>query len=166
MRQRRHRDYTLRDDGRVEVVNRCRTADGTTDEAKGVARVAGRDGSNARLEVRFAPAFLSFLPMVWGDYWIIDLAADYSTAVVGSPDREYLWLLARAPSVEAHVYDRMVDAARREGFETAKLELTKSSHGGGTRELAVVAPGRRSARYARQNDKTPEMRSARLGRSS
>ena len=45
----------------------------------------------------FAP-FLSFLPFVWGDYWVLGLADDYSWAVVGSPDREYLWILARSPA--------------------------------------------------------------------
>ena len=47
------------------------------------------------LEVRFAPAFLSFLSSVWGDYWVIDLADDYSWAVVGEPKRRYLWVLSR-----------------------------------------------------------------------
>ena len=55
---------------------------------------------SAKLKVRFAPASLSCLPFVWGDYWIIGLADDYSWAVVGSPDRDYLWILARTPTLE------------------------------------------------------------------
>ena len=80
--------YTRRSDGRIDVVNRCRTADGQT-EARGVARIVD-ERTFARLKVRFAPAWLSWLPAVWGDYWIIGLAADYSWAVVGDPGREVL----------------------------------------------------------------------------
>jgi apolipoprotein D and lipocalin family protein len=116
--------YAVRPDGRVSVTNRCRREDGRYDEATGIARVAGRDDSNARLEVRFAPAILSFLPMVWGDYWIIDLADDYSTAVVGSPDRQYLWILARTPVLDTATWQRLVDAASREGFAVDRLERT------------------------------------------
>ena len=77
--------YVRRSDGRIDVINRCRATDGTVTEARGIARVVD-ERTSAKLKVRFAPAVLSFLPMVWGDYWIIGLAADYSWAVVGSPD--------------------------------------------------------------------------------
>ena len=82
--------YARRTDGRIDVTNRCRTAEGV-DDAKGVARVIDTQTS-AKLKVRFAPAYLSWLPSVWGDYWIIGLADDYGWAVVGSPDRKYLWI--------------------------------------------------------------------------
>src|SRR5690242_13456471 len=91
--------YARRPDGRIDVVNRCRQQDGSTSEAKGVARIVDAR-TNAKLKVRFAPAALSWLPFVWGDYWIIGLADDYSWAVVGSPNREYLWILARRPEVD------------------------------------------------------------------
>ena len=116
--------YTVMPDGRVEVINRCREEDGTVTEARGVARSVS-PGSNARLEVRFAPAFLSFLPFVWGDYWVIDLSDDYTTAVVGSPDRQYLWLLSRTPSVGEPVYQRLVAAAAREGYAVDRLVRTR-----------------------------------------
>lgn len=116
--------YTVRPDDRIEVVNRCRRADGTVTEATGVARSVS-PGSNARLEVRFAPAWLSFLPFVWGDYWVIDLSDDYTTAVVGSPDRGYLWLLARTPAVTEPVYQRLVAAADRAGYPVDRLERTR-----------------------------------------
>ena len=74
--------YTRRADGQIDVVNRCRTATGQT-EARGVARVVDTR-TFSRLQVRFAPAWLEWLP-VWGDYWIIGLASDYSWAVVGDP---------------------------------------------------------------------------------
>lgn len=67
--------YTLREDGRIDVVNQCDTDEGERIESRGVARKV--DDSTSKLEVRFAPAFLSFLPAVWGDYWVIDLDPEY-----------------------------------------------------------------------------------------
>ncbi|HTV02015.1 MAG TPA: lipocalin family protein [Luteitalea sp.] len=115
--------YARRRDGRVDVRNTCATAKGTI-EAVGVARQADSKGPPSVLEVRFAPAILSFLPAVWGDYWILDLAPDYSTAVVGDPTREYLWLLSRTPTVDGPTYARLVGAARRQGFDVERLVRT------------------------------------------
>ena len=115
--------YGRRSDGRVDVRNTCATAKGTI-EAVGVARQADPKGPTSVLEVRFAPAILSFLPAVWGDYWILDLAPDYSTAVVGEPSREYLWLLSRSPTVDGPTYARLVGAARRQGFDVERLVRT------------------------------------------
>ena len=56
--------------------------------------------------MRFAPALLSFIPWVWGDYWILDLADDYSYAAVGDPDRTYLWILARSPAIDTGSQNR------------------------------------------------------------
>lgn len=114
--------YALRSDGRIDVVNRCRTADGSID-AQGVARVVDEQ-TFARLEVRFAPSWLSFLPMVWGDYWVVGLADDYSWAVVGSPDRKYLWILSRTPALDAATFDRAVSIARDNGFDVDRLART------------------------------------------
>ena len=114
--------YALRDDGRIDVTNRCRTSGGGMDEAQGIARRV--DGSTAKLEVRFAPAWLSFLPMVWGDYWIIGLDPDYRYAVVGDPEREYLWILSRTPSLDPALYSQAVETARANGFDVGKLVKT------------------------------------------
>lgn len=112
--------YTRRADGRIDVVNRCRTRDGSTTEARGVARIVDTS-TNAKLKVRFAPAWLSFLPMVWGDYWILGLAPDYSWAVVGSPDRKYLWVLSRAAVMDPGALKAALDVARAQGFATDAL---------------------------------------------
>ncbi len=117
--------YTVQKDGRIKVVNSCRTTDGTTDSAEGVARLASEGGPASKLKVRFAPAFLGFLPFVWGDYWILQLAPDYSHAVVGDPGRKYLWILARQPKIDQSTYDRLVAEAREDGFDVAKLIRTK-----------------------------------------
>jgi apolipoprotein D and lipocalin family protein len=116
--------YTLREDGRLTVQNRCRRADGSAVEASGVARpVAGQPPSV--LEVRFAPAFLSFLPAVWGDYQILALGADYEYALIGEPAREYLWVLSRSPTLDAGRYDALVAEAKAQGFEVSKLVRTR-----------------------------------------
>ena len=115
--------YAERSDGRLDVTNRCRRADGGIEEADGVARVVDRETS-AKLEVRFAPAWLSFLPFVWGDYWILGLADDYSWAVVGTPDREYLWILARTPALEPATYEAALDVVRANGFDPNRLVRT------------------------------------------
>lgn len=115
--------YTRRPDGRIDVVNRCRADDGRVTEASGIARVADTR-TFAKLKVRFAPAWLSFLPWVWGDYWIVGLAQDYSWAVVGSPNRDYLWILARAPALEAADYAEALATARASGFDVDRLIST------------------------------------------
>ena len=118
-------EYALKEDGRLRVVNRCRKKDGKMTEAVGEARLADREGPNSRLKVRVAPAFLSFLPMVWGDYQIIELAPDYAYAVVGDPGRKYLWILSRNPRLDEATYLRLTEAARSQGFDVGRLILTK-----------------------------------------
>lgn len=115
--------YTALPDGRVQVTNRCRLADGSTDVAIGVARQVGAADS-PRLKVRFAPAFLSFIPLVWGDYWIIDLDRDYGLAAVSEPGREYLWILSRTPTVSKPAYDALVARLAGQGLDVRKLERT------------------------------------------
>jgi len=118
--------YSLDEDG-IEVVNRCRKASGEIIEAKGRARLADRNGPNSKLEVRFAPPFLSWLPFVWGDYWIIDLAPDYSYAVVGEPHRKYLWILSRRKKLDDATLERILTRIRERGYNTDKLVMTPQS---------------------------------------
>lgn len=77
--------YSLNPDRTIKVVNRCREAGKSQPkQATGLGRVAKEDkGSNSVLEVRFAPAFLSFIPGVWGDYRILALDDGYRWAMVG-----------------------------------------------------------------------------------
>lgn len=114
-------DYELLREGYFRVVNACRRADGTITRAEGRARLARRGGPASKLKVRFAPAWLSFLSAVWGDYWILDLTADYGAALVGSPDRTYLWILSRTPQLDEETYQRMTAAAAAQGFDVARL---------------------------------------------
>jgi apolipoprotein D and lipocalin family protein len=120
-------EYVLQPDGRIQVINQCRRADGSVNRADGVARKANPSKPASQLKVRFAPAFLSFIPAVWGDYWVIGLADDYRWAVVGDPSREYLWILSRTPSMSDEAFDRAVGTAVRNSFEPARL--VKTPHG-------------------------------------
>lgn len=110
--------YTQRDDGEIGVLNRCRklSLDGEEKVAKGRARVVDRT-TNAKLEVSFFRPF-------WGDYWIVDLGADYEYAVVGHPSRDYLWILSRTPTMDVAVYDAIVGRLRAQGYEVERLVRT------------------------------------------
>jgi len=95
-------------------------------EAEGTARQIGPQDS-PKLEVRFAPDWLSFLPMVWGDYWIIDLDSQYQVAAVSDPRREYLWVLSRTPQLDKKVYEDLLQRLQAQQFDLRKLELTTQS---------------------------------------
>ena len=116
--------YTLREDGSVEVVNACRLEEGGTAEAVGAARQIGA-ASSPKLEVRFAPAWLSFIPAVWGNYWVVDLDEGYQLVAVSEPKREYLWILSRTPSVDKRAYDSLLERLGHKGFDIEKLEASR-----------------------------------------
>ena len=111
--------YTPLEDGRLRVVNACRKADGTRQSVEGMARRSGERA--AELEVRFAPAWLSFLPFVWADYWVIAVDRDYQWAIVGEPDRDYLWFLTREPTVDAATFEALKARARSMGYKLDDL---------------------------------------------
>ncbi len=111
--------YTLQSDQTVDVKNTCRTLDGMS-SAQGIAVVPDSQYPG-RLSVRFAPTWLSFLPFVWGDYWVIDLATDYSWALVGAPSRNYLWILARTQSLDEMTIKHLKDKSRQLGFAVENM---------------------------------------------
>jgi apolipoprotein D and lipocalin family protein len=108
--------YELRDDGNVTVVNSCKTEDGETDIAKGKAKIVD-SRTNARLKVSFFGPF-------YGDYWIINLGPNYEYAVVGTPDRNYLWILSRTPQMDEALYDVLLQRVAAQGFDTARIVKT------------------------------------------
>lgn len=110
--------YTLEADGSVEVRNRMRH-DGDIEEA--VGRATAVDDTGSRLEVSFLPEGLRWIPFTRGDYWIIALDTAYSIALVGSPDRKYLWLLAREPRLDDVARDHYCAIARQQGFDLGPL---------------------------------------------
>jgi apolipoprotein D and lipocalin family protein len=109
-------EYALRPDGDISVRNRCRTEDGFDEATARAWAVEG--GGNARLKVQF------FWPFR-GDYWVIGLDRDYRWAVVGNPDREYLWILSRTPKLPQEQLEAALASARAQGYDLAPLRYTK-----------------------------------------
>ena len=115
--------YSLRSDGSLQVINRCKMASGEMDEAIGAARQIGKANS-PKLQVRFAPQWLSIIPAVWGDYWVIDLDDNYQWVAVSEPGREYLWILSRTPRMDPQSYASLLVRLGGLGLDVQKLELT------------------------------------------
>jgi apolipoprotein D and lipocalin family protein len=111
-------EYTARQDGKITVVNFCRRADATK-VSKGEARVTDKT-TNAKLKVAFFKPF-------YGNYWIIDLASNYSYAVVGEPSRKHLWILSRTPTMAEETYGEITRRVQELGYDTAKLIKTPQS---------------------------------------
>ncbi len=121
--------YTIRSDGAVGVHNECLTDSGTTDKADGVATIVDRN-SNARLNVVFDNWFARlFGSSREGNYWILDLDQDYRTALVGTPDRRHLWILARTGQLDEVTYRRLVERARQLGYPVNGLIRTQRMPG-------------------------------------
>jgi apolipoprotein D and lipocalin family protein len=112
--------YTLNDDGNVRVRNRALDADGELHEAIGEA-VPVEGSGNAKLEVSFLPEGLRWIPFTKGDYWVLRVDAAYRTALVGDPQREYLWLLHRDPRIDATLREDFLATARAQGYDLAAL---------------------------------------------
>jgi apolipoprotein D and lipocalin family protein len=108
-------DYSLRDDGKIKVVNTCRKPDGKVTDAVGKAKIVD-PATGAKLKVSFFGPF-------FGDYWVLDRAEDYSWAIVGEPSGRYLWILSReaVPANRAALIERV----RVLGYDTAPLVLTR-----------------------------------------
>jgi len=118
--------YKILGPAQIEVNNKCTTASGEEIQAIGLARPNG-SGLPAQLEVRFAPEWTAWLPMVWGAYWVLDLDPDYQLAAVGDPSKSYLWILSRAPIVSAERYDAVLKRLSLMGFDITKLEKTRQN---------------------------------------
>jgi apolipoprotein D and lipocalin family protein len=116
--------YAARPDGRMNVIHQCKRADGSVAQARGILRKAGTKKNDAVLQVRFAPAILSFMPNVWRDYWIIGIGPDYTWAVVGGPSRQSLWVLSRTPVMSDSSFEQAIEIAKGNGFDTSGLVKT------------------------------------------
>lgn len=107
--------YNEREDGKVDVLNRCVLEDGTLKEAHGVAHAA--DATNAKLRVSF------FWPF-YGDYWVLALDDDYTYALIGELSREYLWILSRGKELDETTKQRLLDLLPSLGYESSTLIWT------------------------------------------
>jgi len=110
--------YTLSKDGTISVLNECRK-NGKAKQAKGKAKVVDKN-SGAKLKVTF------FWPF-YGDYWIINLGKDYDYAVVGTPNRKYLWILSRTPQMDGKLFSQLKDYVKSKGFDVENLIITSHS---------------------------------------
>jgi apolipoprotein D and lipocalin family protein len=111
-------DYSVREDGTIAVLNQCRkkTLDGEVKMAKGKAWVVDKK-TNAKLKVQF------FWPFK-GAYWIIELDSNYQYAVVGHPNRNYLWILSRTPQMEESLYQDLLQRIARKGYDVSRIKKT------------------------------------------
>lgn len=118
-------NYRLQDDGNVEVTNRCTTASGDSIKATGLAR---KTDQPAQLKVSFAPNWVQSLPMIGNlaqaNYWVLKLDDGYQHALVGTPDRKYLWLLSRDKTMPKDIYQNYLQAATAQGYDLAKWQTT------------------------------------------
>lgn len=113
--------YSIRPDGAVGVHNECMTDTGGVEQAEGVATVVDPK-TNARLAVRFDNWFARlFGSSRDGNYWILDLDVDYRTAIVGTPDRQFLWILSRTPQLDEATYSGLVERAQQLGYPVSDL---------------------------------------------
>ena len=112
-------EYTLSPNGYLIVENRCNrgSVDGKQSYIKGKAFIEQNSG-NAKLKVQF------FWPLR-AKYWIIDLADDYSYAVVSHPNKKYLWILSRTPKMNDMVYEQILSKLKGKGFDLSKLQVTQ-----------------------------------------
>jgi len=111
-------EYTWSEKGYVIVENRCNkdSVTGKQSSIKGKAFVVKNSG-NAKLKVQF------FWPFT-GKYWIIDLADDYTYAVVSHPNKKYLWILSRTSKMDETVYQQILSRLNEKGFDLSKLQQT------------------------------------------
>ncbi len=110
-------NYSKMDNGKIKVINRCRTQDGEFTEADGSASVVDNT-NNAQLKVSF------FWPFR-GDYWVIGLDPDYRWAVVGNPNRKYLWILSRSKNITPSDLAAAKASAAAQGFDLTKLMISE-----------------------------------------
>jgi apolipoprotein D and lipocalin family protein len=110
--------YSLREDGKIEVINRCLKENGEINEIKGIAKIAD-EKSHAKLKVSFVR--LLGISLFWADYWIIDLAKDYQWAVVGTPSRKYGWILARKPELNQEILEGIHLRLSKQGYDPSEF---------------------------------------------
>lgn len=110
-------EYGLRDDGGISVLNTCHKAS-KKEEARGIAKIV-EGSSNSKLRVSFFRPF-------YGDYWILDLASDYSWVLIGEPAGKYFWILARDKKLSPELEESLLVKAEKLGY--LRKDLVKPSN--------------------------------------
>lgn len=102
-------NYSLRDDGQIDVLNKCvKIDDEKLKEANGIAYAT--DDSFSKLKVSFFRPF-------YGDYQIIMLGEQYDYAVIGTPSREYFWILSRTKTISEELKSKIIEKMKQEKFD-------------------------------------------------
>ncbi len=119
--------YSLNENG-VAVLNTCTTdkneATQALGQARAVGKISGESLSPAQLEVAFAPTWIRWLPMVWGNYWVVAIDPNYRWSLVSEPKREFAWILARESKLSEADKQAVLAAVRAAGLDEKKLEWT------------------------------------------
>ncbi len=108
-------EYSLRKDGNINVLNKCRKTNGTLSSIKGKAWIKDPN-ETAKLKVQFFWPFSS-------NYWIIEIGENYEYAVVSEPKRKYLWILSRTKFLADGVYQKILLNLVDKGFDVSQLIL-------------------------------------------
>lgn len=117
--------YTPNSNGSIQVLNACAKNDGSMMSAKGQAKPV--DASGSKLKVSFLPSWIRWLPVGRADYWVLARDEDYQTALVGTPNQKYLWLLARTPNISQETYTKYRQIAQQQGYDLTSFTLTPQS---------------------------------------
>lgn len=111
-------NYSLREDGSVKVINR-----GFNPEKQKWQESEGKGyftGPNTRAALK-----VSFFGPFYGGYNVIELDKDYQYALVCGPDKSYLWILSRTPTLSDGVKQKLLNTAQQYGFDTHQLVWVK-----------------------------------------
>ena len=120
-------NYAEKADGSgIVVTNKCVGEDGSGISAEGLAKPA--DDTGSKLKVTFLPSWIRWLPVGRADYWVLARDADYKTALVGTPDKDYLWLLARSPNISQETYAKYRQIAQQQGYDLKEFKLTPQTN--------------------------------------
>ena len=110
-----------RDDGQFDLLQRRIDAGGTHGSEARVKAVPGSQG--ARLRLSHWPEALQFLPWAWIERAVLHVDEAYDEALIGSPDRDSLWLLSRRPALAPERRQALVQIAHERGFAIDKLRF-------------------------------------------
>jgi apolipoprotein D and lipocalin family protein len=114
-------EYGSNADGTISVHNIAIRPDGSQRDIRGSAKVLNPP-ENTKLAVRFKTWFGPLIPVPKeGNYWIFHVDEHYLEAIVGTPNRKYLWLLARTPTIPEASYAALVAKGSQLGFDTSRL---------------------------------------------
>ncbi|MDN5891844.1 MAG: lipocalin family protein, partial [Psychrobacter sp.] len=120
-------NYTEKTDGSgIIVTNKCADKDGSGIVAEGLAKPA--DDTGSKLKVTFLPSWIRWIPVGRADYWVLARDPDYKTALVGTPDKDYLWLLSRSPNISQKTYAKYRQVAQQQGYELKEFKLTPQTN--------------------------------------